>query len=212
LERLLAQRRTRWERLMKNHLLELIRTGRYGGGRRLDLQEVPSMLLAPLYERAMREEWAKMPFGPDLMAMRPMNGALPTVGHQNTQKRRGKKDLCRIGGAPTNTVVWTVSTHFMRSEDKPHTAQHSEAWAVLERQWVTEIVSASPSCFVGIVRAELSSTVSKPERVVSLMAKQAFEALTPDCDEWRDPNLEIASVMADVLAKQAELDAEHGQS
>ena len=204
---------------MKDHLLEMVRTGGFGDGYRLRrVEQTPRMSLAPLYERAMREEWAKMPVGPDLVAMRPMNGALPTVGHQETQKRRGKIDLCRIGREPTKTVVWTVFTQFMRT----HTAQHSEAWAVLERQWVAAIASASPLCFVGIVRAELVSIrkpppeqdqfLMNPDHVVSLMAKQAFEALTPDCDEWREPNIEIAALTADVLAKQAELDAEHGQS
>lgn len=160
-----------------------------------------------------------MPVGPDLVAMRPMNGALPTVGYQQTQKRRGKIDLSRIGREPTKTVVWTVSTGFMRIESPystPRTEQQSASWAVLERQWVTAIASASPSCFVGIVRAGLSAIVKggrvTPDHLVSLMAKAAFEALTPDCDEWREPNIEIAALTADVHAKQAELDAEHGQS
>ena len=199
---------------MKDDLLELVRTGQ----RRCGPNQSSSMRTAPLYERAMREEWAKMPVGPDLVAMRPMNGALPTVGYQKTQKRRGKIDLCRIGIGPTKTVVWTVNTDFMGIErpSKPRTAQQSASWAVLERQWVTAIASASPSCFVGIVRAGLSALVKErgvtPDHVVSLMAKAAFEALTPDCDEWREPNIEIAALTADVLAKQAELDAEHGQS
>lgn len=200
---------------MKDDLLELVRTGVRGGGRR----QVSRMTSAPLYERAMREEWAKMPVGPDLVAMRPMNGALPTVGYQQTQKRRGKIDLSRIGREPTKTVVWTVSTGFMRIESPystPRTEQQSASWAVLERQWVTAIASASPSCFVGIVRAGLSAIVKggrvTPDHLVSLMAKAAFEALTPDCDEWREPNIEIAALTADVHAKQAELDAEHGQS
>lgn len=150
-----------------------------------------------------------MPFGPDLVAMRPMNGALPTAGHITPPAPPVGSYFC-----DPLKVRWTVSTEFMGIEisyDTPHTAQQSASWAVLERQWVTEIASASPSCFVGIVRAELS-TIRKPELVVSLMARQAFEALTPDCDEWREPNIEIASLMADVIAKQAELDAEHGQS
>ena len=199
---------------MKDDLLELVRKGRSGGGP----NHSSSMMTAPLYERAIREEWAKMPLGPDLVAMRPMNSALPTVGYQQTQKRRGKIDLCRIGIGPTKTVVWTVSTGFMGIEypsSTPRTAHQSASWAVLERQWVTAIASASPSCFVGIVLAGLSALVKErgvtPDHVVSLMAKAAFEALTPDCDEWREPNIEIASLTADVLAKQADLDAEHGQ-
>ena len=118
---------------MKDDLLELVRTGQ----RRCGPNQSSSMRTAPLYERAMREEWAKMPVGPDLVAMRPMNGALPTVGYQKTQKRRGKIDLCRIGIGPTKTVVWTVSTGFMGIESPSYssstlrTAQQSASWAVL---------------------------------------------------------------------------------